>query len=121
VSRSKDKGTAFETSIARGLAAALNDDRVERRARTGSKDTGDIAGVRHQGKRVVIECKNRRSSDFPGWVREAHVEAGNDDALVGLVIAKRHGKTDPLSQWVVMEVRDLVALLTGQFQDGCYE
>jgi hypothetical protein len=40
---------------------------------------------------------------------------------VGVVVAKRRGKTDPLSQWVHMEVRDLVALLTGQRQEGCYD
>jgi hypothetical protein len=47
-------------------------------------------------------------------VRESQAEAGNDDALVGVVVHKRHGTTDPGSQWVAMELRDLVALLTGQ-------
>lgn len=119
--RNQQKGTSFESSIARGLAEALDDDRIERRARTGAKDRGDIAGVRAHGKRVVIECKCQARQDIPGWVREAHVEAGNDDALAGIVVAKRRGKTDPLSQWVHMEVRDFLALITGQFQEGCYD
>lgn len=120
MSRNQQRGTAFESSIANGLAKALGDDRIERRAKTGAKDRGDIAGVRVHGQRVVLECKCQSRADIPGWIREAHIEAGNDGALVGVVIAKRRGKTDPLSQWVHMEVRDLVAILTGQCQDGCH-
>lgn len=117
----KKAGTEFESLIAKGLAAALDDDRIERRARTGAKDRGDIGGVRAHGQRVVVETKNCARLDLPGWVREAHREAGNDSALVGVVIAKRRGTTDPLSQWVHMEVRDLIALLTGIRQDGGYD
>ena len=47
------------------------------------------------------------------WIGEADTERGNDDALVGLVIAKRHGTADPGAQYVHMTVRDLAALLTG--------
>lgn len=36
-----------------------------------------------------------------------------DDALVGLVVHKRHGCGDPMRQWVSMTVGDLVAILTG--------
>jgi hypothetical protein len=121
VSRSQQKGTSFETSIARGLAEALDDDRIERRARAGAKDRGDIGGVRVHGQRLVIECKNVKRQDIPGWIREAHVEAGNDSALVGVVVSKRRGTTNPLDQYVHMEVRDLLALITGQRQEGCYE
>lgn len=110
----KKAGTAFETQIARALATALDDDRIERRARHGGKDRGDIAGVRCHGQKVVLELKNVAKQDLPGWVREAHTEAGNDDALVGVVIAKRHGVGDPMRQWVHMEVRDFIALITGQ-------
>ena len=51
----KNAGTAFETLIARHLAEQLADDRIERRARTGGKDRGDIAGVRLAGRRLTIE------------------------------------------------------------------
>ncbi|MEU6582834.1 hypothetical protein [Nocardia sp. NPDC046763] len=114
----KKAGTTFETAIARALAAALGDDRIERRARTGAADRGDIAGIRIHGQRVVIECKNVARMDLPGWTREAAVEAGNDDALVGLVVHKRHGVGDPLDQWVSCTVRELVALITGERPDG---
>lgn len=109
----KAAGTRFETAIARALAEALDDDRIERRARTGGRDRGDIGGVRVHGQRVVLETKDCARMDLPGWVREAHLEAGNDDALLGLVIHKRRGVGDPLDQWVTCTVRDLVALISG--------
>lgn len=116
----KAAGTRFETAIARALAEHLDDDRIERRARTGGRDRGDIGGVRVHGQRVVLETKDCARMDLPGWVREAHTEAGNDGALVGIVVAKRRGVADPMSQWVHMELRDLVALITGEPQEGRY-
>lgn len=113
----KNAGTAFETAIARHLAQALDDDRVERRTRNGTKDRGDISGLRIHGQRLVAECKNCARQDLPGWTAEAHLEAGNDDALAGIVIHKRHGTTDPSRQWVTMTVADFVALLTGRSAD----
>lgn len=113
----KTAGTAFETAIATYLAQALNDDRIERRTRNGVKDRGDITGIRFHGHRLVIETKNCARQDLPGWTREAHTEAGNDDALAGIVVAKRRGTTDPARQWVHMELGDLVALITGQPRD----
>ena len=110
----KKAGTAFESLLAEHLRSALNDDRIERRARSGRLDRGDIAGVRHMGQRVVIECKNTTRVDLAGWTREARVQAGNDDALVGVVIHKRHGVANPGDQWVTMTVADLCALLTGE-------
>lgn len=110
----KAAGTRFEGLIAAALRYALDDDRIERRARFGAKDRGDIGGVRAHGQRVVIECKDAARLDLPGWTREAHIEAGNDDALVGVVVHKRRGVGDPLQQWVSMTLADFVALLTGQ-------
>lgn len=113
----RSAGTRFESSIAHHLAIALADDRIERRAKTGAKDRGDIAGVRHMGGRIVIECKNTTRLDLAGWTREARVQAGHDDALVGVVIHKRHGTANPGDQWVTMTVADLCALLTGERVD----
>lgn len=103
-------GTRFERQIADWLAANL-DDRIDRRARTGAKDRGDIGGVRHQGERIVLELKNTTRTNLAGWIREAHIQAGNDDAHVGLVIHKRHGVSDPGEQWASMTVADLAWLL----------
>lgn len=115
----KKAGTTFETSIATYLREQLGDDRIERRARGGAKDRGDIGGVTTpHGGRVVIECKNVTRTDLAGWINEAHIEAGNDSALVGIVVAKRVGKSDPGAQWVHMTVNDLLALLTGTRPDS---
>lgn len=110
----RDAGTRFETLIAAYLREKLNDDRIERRARSGAKDRGDIGGLRRGRGRIVVECKDAGGRYAPGpWLAEAEVERGNDDAVVGLVIAKRPRKVDAADQLVLMTVRDLVALLTG--------
>lgn len=109
----KDAGARFERAIADCLAHWI-DDRIDRRVKSGSKDRGDIGGLRHGPARVVIECKDVARLDLPGWLREAEVERGNDDALVGLVVHKRRGTANPLDQYVTCTIRDLVALLTGE-------
>jgi len=112
-------GSRFERTIADYLAAVLDDDRIDRRPKAGAKDRGDIGGLRVHGQRIVVECKDTARISLPAWMKEAHIEAGNDDALVGVVISKRHGVGDPGRQWVHMELRDLVSLITGQQQEGC--
>ena len=109
----KAAGSRFERSVADYLALVLDDDRIDRRVKTGAKDRGDIAGLRHRGRRLVIEVKDVTRVDLSGWVREAHIEAGNDDALAGLVVHKRRGTTNPADQYVTCTLGDLVALLTG--------
>ena len=114
----KAAGTRFETAIAQYLAEQLDDDRIERRRLGGRFDRGDIAGLRHHGQRLVIEAKDYGGRLLPAqWIEEAHIEAGNDSALCGLVVAKRRGTTDPGSQWVLCTMNDLIALLTGQRPD----
>lgn len=108
----KAAGTRFERLIADTLAAHV-DDRIDRRAKTGARDKGDIGGLRHMGGRVVIECKEVARLDLSGWVNEAAIEAGNDDAIAGLVCHKRKGYGDALDQYVTCTVRDLIGLLTG--------
>lgn len=109
----KQAGATFERSLADWLAAKV-DDRIDRRVKTGAKDRGDIGGLRHMGGRIVIEAKNYGGRLMPGpWIGEAEIERGNDDALAGIVIAKRRGTTDPGQQFVLMTVNDLTALLTG--------
>jgi hypothetical protein len=76
----KQAGAKFESAIAAALAAALDDDRIERRSRNGAKDRGDVSGVRVHGQRVVVECKDTSAMRLPEWIAEAQLEAGNDDA-----------------------------------------
>ena len=106
-------GARFERLIADALAEHI-DDRIDRRVKTGNKDRGDIAGLRHMGQRVVIEVKDVARLDLSGWVDEADVERGHDDAVAGLVVHKRRGHGDPLDQYVTCTLRDLIALLTGE-------
>lgn len=110
----RQAGARTERHVADYLAQALNDDRIDRRVRHGAKDRGDIAGVRIHGQRLVLEVKDCARQDLPAWTTEAHLEAGNDDALAGIVVAKRRGTTDPGRYWVHMTLDDLLALLTGQ-------
>ncbi|MSS84986.1 hypothetical protein FYJ24_09460 [Actinomycetaceae bacterium WB03_NA08] len=108
----KAAGSSFERLVADYLAAHV-DDRIDRRVKTGSKDRGDISGLRHMGGRVVVECKNTSKISLGTWATEAEIERGNDDALAGIVAHKRHGKGRPEDQWITMTLGDLVALLTG--------
>lgn len=117
--RNGAKGSAFERLIADCLALWV-DERIDRRVKTGAKDKGDIANLRLGGVprgRIVVECKNVKTMNLSGWVDEADIERGNDDALLGVVIHKRRGHGQPLDQYVSMTVRDLIALLTGERPD----
>lgn len=108
----RQKGSTFERMIADYLANWI-DDRIDRRVKNGAKDRGDIAGLRHLGHRIVLECKNTAKFALGSWAAEAEVERGNDDALAGLFIHKRHGKGQRQDQWVTLTVGELAALLTG--------
>lgn len=113
----RQAGARFERTIANYLAQQV-DDRIDRKVRTGARDTGDITGVRHMGRRITIETKDYGGRLLPAqWTSEAHTEMGNDDALAGIVVAKRRAVTDPGSQWVLMTLNDLIALLTGSRPD----
>lgn len=110
----RQAGAKFERLIADALAQHV-DDRIDRRVKTGNKDRGDIGGLRSfRGERVVVECKNASRTDLSGWVDEAGIERGNDDALAGIVVHKRRGHGQALDQYVTMTVRDLVSLLVGE-------
>ncbi len=117
VNKSKQKGTAFERSIADSLNTHL-DDRIDRAPLRGTKDRGDIANVRSPFGRVVLECKAVARLDLAGWVGEMEVERGNDDAIAGFVVVKRKGKGDPLDQYVLGTLRDFLAFGWGVTPDG---
>lgn len=116
-SSAKAAGARFERSIADWLAVNV-DDRIDRRVKNGSKDRGDIGGVRLSpalgGGRVVIECKDVAKLSLGPWYSEALTEMGNDDAVVAAVAHKRVGKGNPADQWVTMTLGDLRALLIGE-------
>lgn len=109
----KKAGSAMESLVANFLAFRLADDRIERRTKNGNKDRGDITGIKStSGDRVVIEVKDYRGELHAStWIREAHTEAANDDAAIGLVVAKRARTSVPGEQWVLMTLEDLAVLL----------
>ena len=108
----KKAGTQMETLVA-GYLARHVDDRIERRRLTGSKDRGDIAGLRHMGQRIAVEVKNTSRINLAAWAQEAEIARGNSDSVAGIVVHKRHGKGQQQDQWVTMTLAYFVALLTG--------
>lgn len=107
MSRSKAKGTAWETTIVTYLREH-GVPHAERRALAGTLDRGDIAGI----PGVVIEAKSAARLDLAGWLAEAETERANDNATHGIVWAKRTGRTSPADGYVVMSGATLVQLLT---------
>lgn len=109
----KAAGSRFEREVADYLNTHV-DDRIDRRVKTGAADKGDIAGIRHLGQRVAIECKNTSRLSLGTWANEAETARQNDDqALAGVIAHKRHGKGSAGDQWVTMTLDDFIALLTG--------
>lgn len=109
-------GTAFESLIAAYLAAELDDDRIERRAKNGVKDRGDITGVRTiRGGRVVIEAKNYSADriQVSAWLREVETERANDDAAIGAVVSKAYRSAKPADQIVFMTLETFAHLIEG--------
>ena len=108
-------GVAMESRTVDYLRWALDDDRIERRHLAGSKDRGDIAGVRFLGHRVVVECKNTAQMNVSQHLREAEIERGNDDALIGVVVQKRPGigidSRDGQSRQLVLMTLESFALM----------
>lgn len=105
MSASKDKGTAWETAIVRYLVDS-GFPRAERRALAGTSDRGDIANLP-----VVVEAKNCRRDELPGWVDEATAEAVNAGVDVGVVWHHRRGKASPGEGFVTMSGATFVRLL----------
>jgi hypothetical protein len=114
----KQAGTRFESIVAAHLRRSLpGGDFIERRAKMGGKDTGDLAGVRTtDGRRVVVEVKNVSRNQLAEWVAEARVEAENDHAPIGVVVHKRTGVGEKQvgRSYVTMELDDFVRLLGGE-------
>ncbi|HAP89272.1 MAG TPA: hypothetical protein DCR15_05680 [Arthrobacter bacterium] len=109
----KSAGSTFERQIADILALHV-DDRIDRKVKTGALDKGDIANLRVGGQKLTVEAKNYGGQiKAAEWAAEGAVERVNDGGLAWVVIAKRRGTTDPLRQWVLTEVGELIALING--------
>lgn len=100
----------MERLVADGFATALNDDRIDRAPLRGAADRGDISGLVSPFGKVAVEVKNTKRLELSEWIKEAETERGNLDAIAGIVIHKRRGKSAFEDQYVTMSVRDLLAL-----------
>lgn len=105
MSRSKAKGTRWETAIVRLLVD--EGFLVERRALTGNADRGDISGLADW----VIEAKDCARTELAAWVDEATVEQANAGARFAAVWHHRRGKASPADGFVTMSGAVLVELL----------
>lgn len=106
MSRSKQKGTAWESSICAYLADH-GFPHVERRALSGTQDRGDIAGI----PGWVIEAKNCSTAVLAGWVDEMTAGVAHDGADYGVVWHHRKGKASPGDAYATMPGAMLVRLM----------
>lgn len=106
MSRSKSKGTAFESAIVRYLLEE-GFAQVERRALSGTADRGDIAGI----PGWVLEAKNCKRVELAGWLDEAALEQANDGAEFSAVWHHRVGRAHPSAGYVTMTGAMFVRLL----------
>lgn len=114
-SSAKQAGARFERACADWLKQNVSK-YIDRKVRTGALDTGDLANLETpDGQKITAELKDYGGRLEAGtWIKEAETERINDEAIAGLVIAKRKGTTDPGSQYVIMTLRDLSAIITGE-------
>lgn len=110
------KGATFEQQWCDYAARKLGAD-IERRAKNGRNDRGDVAGLYIRGKRVVVECKNCRRMELSAWIGEAEIERGNDDAEFGVVAHKRRGCGEKSfgGNFVTMTTDTFLAIVAGGF------
>ena len=91
----KALGTDYETANVVYARERTGDERIERRAMHGSRDMGDVYGIRAHGLEGIMECKRvERLSDalLDKFKAQALAERGNADADFVLLSVWRKGK-----------------------------
>lgn len=129
MTRPKDKGTAFETAVARYLRDAMGDERIERRALHGARDMGDLFGLRAHGHEGIVECKAHKEVGpalLASWRDQTLIERGNADADFAVLAVKVHRA--PIAECRAhVTLRDLFRVAGGHFSvarfgaDACDE
>lgn len=84
MSKSRAKGTAFETAVC-GFLREHGFPYAERRALRGKRDGGDLTGM----PGVTIECKAEKELNLAGAVDEAEKEAANMSSEWFVAVLKR--------------------------------
>lgn len=108
---SKAKGYAGERAVVEWLRS-MGYRFAERRRAGATKDTGDIVGVIPG---LVIEVKNHVRMVLSEWMDQLDQEMDNLQALSGVVIHKRKGKTDVGDWYATMPVRVWLSLVRRAF------
>lgn len=101
MSRTRQKGTAFETEVVRFLQS-MGMDEAERNVL--NSPLGDIRNLP-----MVLECKNHKTMELAEWVDQA-AASGARVGKLHAVIHKRRGK-NVSKAYVTMELKDFAVLL----------
>jgi hypothetical protein len=104
--RSRDKGTTWESRVVDYLREH-GWIRAERRARRGSRDAGDVAGV----VRLVVECKAEKRIALSEYLTETEAERLNAGAALGVTWIKRPRRSSAGDGYVLMSGAQFVELL----------
>lgn len=107
--RSKAKGTAAESAVARVMRANGWPD-AERSALHGAKDRGDLTGI----GQVCVEVKGGHAAEQASdgqvlaWMAELDAECVHKGADVGVLVMKRKGVGHANAErwWAVMWLQD---------------
>ena len=115
MSRSKDKGTKFETVIVRYLRERIGDETIDRMPLHGSRDEGDVKGLYLRNMPVCVEIKNHKQLRINEWMCQLGTEAGNMDAGIGMLVCHRDGCGEKRigESLCVMTLDDVLALGLG--------
>ena len=90
MSKSKAKGTRFESALVSWLQANGFPD-ARRETLHGTKDVGDVWGVKWMGLPVVVEAKDCQQQRHIQWLEEAETERRNARAVMAIVVAHKKG------------------------------
>ena len=104
MNRPKRLGTSFEVAVVQFLRDHVFP-LAERRTAEGSHDRGDIGGTPY-----VFECKNLKTLDLAGGMKELDREIANANAAQGFLIVKRRNKSVG-DAYAVQSLRQLTAIL----------
>ena len=109
MSKSKQKGTAWETECVRYLESYTKHEFM-RLPLVGTKDVGDIRC--HDLPEFVFECKNRKDalSSLSEIMKETEQERVNADATFGAALVKRRNYGTGAA-YVVMEMHTFAQLI----------
>lgn len=112
MSRSKSKGTRFESDVVQYLRDNGYPD-AERRALSGILDRGDIVGVPEWA--LEVKCVDKMTLGV--WASEVEVEVVNAQALYGVIVHKRK-YSSTAEAFATMPLRTWVHLVHGPVPDA---